>query len=68
MINIIHILIQDADVRCYFCGKYFTSNDFPLQGKDKIEIHHISYVPEVRILAHKKCHRKFHADQKKTKA
>lgn len=53
---------------CFFCGKKFTEKDFPLQGRDKVEIHHINYVPEVKVLAHKKCHKKHHANLRKAKS
>jgi hypothetical protein len=68
MVNIISLMLNADGTHCFFCGKKFTPKDFPLQGKDRVEIHHVTYVPEVRVLAHKKCHRKFHADQKKGKA
>jgi hypothetical protein len=67
LINIVHLLLDDADTRCYFCYKHFMASDFPLQGKDKVEIHHTSYIPEEKVLAHKKCHRKYHADKNKRK-
>jgi len=67
MINIIHLLLNDADTRCYFCEKHFLKSDFPLQGKDTVEIHHISYDPEVLVLAHRTCHKKHHREERKKK-
>lgn len=69
MIEIIHLLLKNPDnAKCYFCGKPFKSSDFPIDGPDLIHIHHTSYVPEVKVLAHRKCHKKFHANLKKGKA
>jgi hypothetical protein len=65
MIEIIHLLLNDSDTRCYFCGKHFLKVDFPIDKSDNINIHHTSYIPEIKVLAHTKCHRKFHAEQKK---
>lgn len=65
LINIVHLLLDDADTRCYFCNKHFMAKDFPLHGKDNVEIHHISYIPEEKVLAHKKCHKKYHAEENK---
>jgi len=65
MIEIIHLLLNDSDTRCYFCGKHFVAKDFPFKGKDKLNIHHISYEPEIKVLAHESCHKKFHAKHKK---
>lgn len=60
MTNIIWLLVGERGTHCYFCDKPFTPQDFPLQGKDKVEIHHISYVPEIKVLAHRKCHKEYH--------
>lgn len=68
MTNIVWLLVGERGNHCYFCGKQFTPNDFPLDGRDKVDIHHISYEPEEKVLAHHKCHVKFHADKRKTKS
>lgn len=65
LIEILYLILDDSDTRCYFCAKHFRASDFPLQGKDKVEIHHTSYIPEKKVLAHKKCHRKYHAEENK---
>jgi len=65
MIEIIHLILNYNDVKCYFCNKLFIASDFPLKGKDKIHIHHVTYNPEVRVLTHESCHKKFHVEQKK---
>lgn len=67
LIEILYLILDDSDIRCYFCGHHFMASDFPLHGKDKVEIHHTSYIPIVKVLAHKKCHRNYHAEQKKHK-
>lgn len=68
MTNIIWLLVGERGTQCYFCGKSFKPSDFPIDGKDKVEIHHTNYVPEVKVLAHRKCHKKFHAALKKANA
>jgi hypothetical protein len=64
MIEIINLLLTFGNC-CYFCKKPFKISDFPLKGKDKLNIHHISYEPEIKVLAHESCHKKFHAKHKK---
>jgi len=65
MINIISIMQRSNPTICYFCGLPFDASDFPIDGRDKVDIHHVSYSPEYLVLAHTKCHKKFHAKQKK---
>ena len=70
MIEIIHLMLESGvcEVYCFFCGERFTPEDFPFDGRDKVEIHHISYVPEIKVLAHKICHRKHHRIERKKRA
>lgn len=68
MTNIIWLLVGVRGTHCYFCGEPFKPSDFPIDGPDRIHIHHITYIPEVKVLAHKKCHKKYHADLRKAKS
>jgi hypothetical protein len=64
MIEIIQLMLNVDGTHCYFCREPFRAKDFPLHGKDKVEIHHVTYVPEYKVLAHKKCHRKYHKQER----
>ena len=65
MIEIICLILRDNAIKCYFCGKIFKSSDFPISGRDLLDIHHVTYVPEYKVLAHHKCHLKHHKEQRK---
>lgn len=72
MINIIIILLNDADTRCHFCGKHFLRTDFPLDRTDNVCIHHIDGNHQNNnidnlTLAHRECHKQYHAEKRKKK-
>jgi hypothetical protein len=65
MLDIICIMLRDNPTICYFCKKPFKPSDFPIKGRDKVDIHHVTYVPEYKVLAHHKCHLNHHKEQRK---
>lgn len=67
MIEIICLMLRDNPAKCYFCGKHFKSSDFPINSRDALDIHHVTYDPVYKVLAHHKCHLKFHAEQRRIK-
>lgn len=68
MLDIVCIMLRDNPTVCWFCKKPFKPSDFPIQGRDKVDIHHITYEPEYKVLVHHKCHLKYHKEQHKLKA
>lgn len=43
---------------CHFCHKSITKMNGT--DPDSLLMHHITYIPEVKVPAHKKCHQKYH--------
>ena len=68
MLEIVTLLLRNNPNICYLCEKPFKPSDFPIQGRDKVDIHHVTYDPEYKVLVHHKCHLKHHAEQRKAKA
>jgi hypothetical protein len=65
MLGIICLLLRDNPTECYFCHKKFTEADFPLMGRDNVDVHHVTYDPEYKVLAHHKCHLKHHREERR---
>ena len=68
--KIILLLLEHSQVRCFFCGKLFTAEDFPKRKLDRITIHHINgnhedNRPENLAFAHRTCHKRHHMKERK---
>ena len=63
--QIILMLLDKHDVRCYFCLFRITRKDFPIRQTDNVTIHHIDHnhfnnkISNLS-LAHRYCHRRYH--------
>jgi hypothetical protein len=69
LIEIVWLMLRREDPsKCYFCGKPFKESDFPIDGRDKVDIHHVTYSPEYKVLAHHKCHLAHHKKMREEKA
>jgi hypothetical protein len=67
MVEIVSLMVGTDLIKCFFCQKPFKPSDFPIDGRDKVDIHHVSYDPVWKVLAHHECHLKYHKQQRKTK-